>query len=65
MKTNINFFLLTLALGATLAHGATVNVGAGESIQTAVNSAASGDEIVLTAPSAYAGDVSVTGKGAH
>jgi hypothetical protein len=55
-------FLLTFALGATLAHGATVNVGANQSIQTAVNGAASGDEIVLTAPSAYAGDVSVTGK---
>ncbi|MBT3637089.1 MAG: hypothetical protein HN531_09130, partial [Opitutae bacterium] len=34
----------------------------GQSIQSAINGAASGDEIVLTAPSAYAGDVSVTGK---
>ena len=55
-------FLLTFALGGISAHGATHNVGAGQSIQSAINGAASGDEIVLTAPSAYAGDVSVTGK---
>ena len=37
-------------------------MGAGQSIQTAINGAANGDEVVLTAPSAYAGDVSITGK---
>jgi hypothetical protein len=47
----------------TLAHGATINVGAGESIQTAVDGAADGDEIVLTYPGQYVGNVTVNGKG--
>ena len=54
--------LFSLVLGACLVHGATHNVGAGQSIQSAIDGAASGDVIVLTAPSAYAGDVSVSGK---
>ena len=29
----LSIFLFTFALGATIAHGATINVGAGESIQ--------------------------------
>ena len=54
--------LLTFAFGGINAHGATHNVGAGQSIQSVIDGAASGDVIVLTAPSAYAGNVSVTGK---
>jgi hypothetical protein len=53
-------FLLTFALGATLAHGATINVGAGESIQTAINSASAGDVLNLTAPVSYNGDLNIT-----
>ena len=53
-------FLLTFALGATLAHGATHNVDAGESIQTAINSASAGDVLNLTAPVSYNGDLNVT-----
>jgi hypothetical protein len=47
----------------TLAHGATISVGSGESIQTAVDGAADGDEIVLTYPGQYVGNVTVNGKG--
>ena len=54
--------LFSLVLGTCLVHGATHNVGAGQSIQSAIDGAASGDTIVLTAPSAYTGDVSVSGK---
>ena len=46
----------------TLAHGATISVGSGESIQTAVDGAADGDEIVLTYPGQYLGNVIVSGK---
>ena len=55
-------FLLTFALAAISAHGATHNVGANQSIQTAVNGAASGDTIVLTAPADYGGNVTIAGK---
>ena len=44
--------LFSLVLGTCLVHGATHNVGAGQSIQSAIDGAASGDTIVLTAPSA-------------
>jgi hypothetical protein len=63
MKSSILTFFLSLILGMTLAHGATINVGAGESIQTAVDGAADGDEIVLTYPGQYVGNVTVNGKG--
>ena len=62
MKSSILTFFLSLILGTTLAHGATINVGAGESIQTAVDTASSGDTIVLTAPADYDGNVTVEGK---
>ena len=55
-------FLLTFALEGINAHGATHNVGAGQSIQTAVNGAANGDTIVLTAPADYGGNVTISGK---
>lgn len=62
MKNPILTFFLSLLLGDSLAHGASHNVGVGQSIQTAVNGAASGDSIVLTAPTNYDGNVSITGK---
>jgi len=62
MKKSILSILLSILLGGALAHGATVNVGAGESIQTAVNGASSGDTIVLTAPAEYTEDVAIAGK---
>ena len=55
-------FLLTFALGGISAHGATHNVGAGQSIQSAVNGASNGDTIVLTAPADYDGNVTIAGK---
>ena len=63
MKTSILTFFLSLILGTTLAHGAVITVGSGESIQTAVDGAADGDEIVLTYPGQYVGNVTVNGKG--
>ena len=62
MKSSILTFFLSLIIGTTLAHGATHNVGAGESIQTAVDTASSGDTIVLTAPADYDGNVTIEGK---
>ena len=50
MKSSILTFLLSLIFGTTLVHGAVITVGSGESIQTAVDGAADGDEIVLTYP---------------
>ena len=63
MKSSILTFFLSLILGTTLAHGAVITVGSGESIQTAVDGAADGDEIVLTYPGQYVGNVTVNGKG--
>ena len=54
--------VFSLVLGACLAQGATHNVGAGQSIQTAINGAANGDTIVLTAPTEYAGHLTINGK---
>ena len=62
MKSSILTIFLSLILGITLAHGATINVGVGESIQTAVDTASSGDTIVLTAPADYDGNVTIVGK---
>ena len=55
-------FILTFSLGGISIHGATINVGAGESIQTAVDTASSGDTIVLTAPADYDGNITIAGK---
>ena len=63
MKSSILTFSSSLILGITLAHGAVITVGSGESIQTAVDGAADGDEIVLTYPGQYVGNVTVNGKG--
>ena len=60
MKSSILTFFLSLILGTTLAHGATVNVGAGENLQTAIDNASAGDVLILTAPVAYNGDLNIT-----
>ena len=60
MKHSILTFFLSLILGTTLAHGATVNVGAGENLQTAIDNASAGDVLILTAPFAYNGDLNIT-----
>ena len=62
MKKPILSILLSLALGGACAYGATHSVGAGESIQTAINGASNGDTIVLTAPADYDGNVTIAGK---
>ena len=63
MKPSILTLFLSLILGTTLAHGAVITVGSGDSIQTAIDGAADGDEIVLTYPGQYVGNVTVNGKG--
>ena len=63
MKHSILTYLIILIFGTTLTHGAVITVGSGESIQTAVDGAADGDEIVLTYPGQYVGNVTVNGKG--
>jgi hypothetical protein len=60
MKSSIPTFFLCLFLGVTLAHGATVNIGPGESIQTAINNASAGDVLNLAAPVDYNGDLNIT-----
>jgi hypothetical protein len=60
MKNTILTFILSQFLGTTLAHGATINVGAGQSIQTAIDNATAGDVLNLTAPIAYNGDFNIT-----
>jgi len=60
MKSSIPTFFLSLILGTTLVHGATVNIGPGESIQTAINNASAGDVLNLTAPVDYNGDLNIT-----
>lgn len=60
MKSSILTFFLSLILGTTFAYGATVNVGAGQSIQTAIDNASAGDVLILTAPVAYNGDLNIT-----
>ena len=47
MKNSILSFFLSLILGTTLAHGAVIAVNSGEVLQSAIDSASSGDELVL------------------
>jgi len=54
-------FLLTFALAATLAHGATHVVTPGQSVQAAINGASSGDEIRI-AEGVYAENITITNK---
>jgi len=62
MKLCTLSIILLLLYTTTLAHGAVIMVSPGQSIQAAVDSASSGDEIVLQAGS-YNEDLNVTGKG--
>ena len=55
-------FFLTLLLFKVSAWGAVINVGAGESIQSAINSASNGDVIVLSYPGQYTDDLNITSK---
>ena len=59
MKSSILTIFLSLILGMTLVHGATVNVGAGENLQTAIDNASAGDVLNLTAPVSYNGDLNL------
>jgi len=63
MKT-IRHLLLAAGIlfACSLANAANHAVGPGQSIQTAVNGASSGDTIVLTAPAEYVEDVAIAGK---
>ena len=61
MKPFILTFFLSLIIGTTLAHGGVIMVNNGQSIQNAVNSANSGDEILLPG-GVFAEDVVVNGK---
>jgi hypothetical protein len=47
MKSSILTFFLSLILGTTLAHGAVITVNVGQTIQSAIDSASSGDEIIM------------------
>ena len=47
MKFSILTFFLSLILATTLAHGAVIAVNSGEVLQSAIDSASSGDELVL------------------
>jgi hypothetical protein len=62
MKSSILTFFLSLILGTILAHGAVIMVSPGQSVQAAINSASTGDEIVLQAGS-FNEDLNITGKG--
>ena len=62
MKLCILSIITLLLLATTLAHGAVIMVGPGQSIQAAVDSASTGDEIVLQAGS-FNEDLNITGKG--
>ena len=59
-KVFLSFTFFSILLGTSLAHGATVNIGPGESIQIAINNASAGDVLNLTAPVDYNGDLNIT-----
>ena len=61
MKHSILTFFLSLTLGTSFAHGAVIMVSPGQTVQTAVDAASSGDEIFLPG-GVFAEDVVVNGK---
>ena len=61
MKSAILTFFLSLILGTNLAHGAVIMLNPGQSIQTAIDGASSGDEVFLPG-GVFAEDVVVNGK---
>ena len=62
MKFRTLSIIPLLLFGTTLAHGAVIMVSPGQSVQAAINSASTGDEIVLQAGS-YNEDLNITAKG--
>jgi hypothetical protein len=62
MKTSFVNLLLSLVLSAGMAHGATHVVTPGQSLQTAINGAASGDTIVIPSPASFPENITITGK---
>jgi hypothetical protein len=61
MKSPILSIIPLLLFGTTLAHGAVIMVGPGQSIQTAVNSASSGDTIRIL-NGIYGEQITISGK---
>ena len=61
MKSSILILFLSLILGTSFAHGAVIMVNPGQTVQTAVDAASSGDEIFLPG-GVFAEDVVVNGK---
>jgi hypothetical protein len=60
MRNALLPILLLLSGSFFFTHGAIVNVGPGESIQTVIDNASAGDTVRLVAPGEYSGDVNVT-----
>ena len=61
MKSSTLTLFFSLILGTTLAHGAVIMFNPGQSIQTAIDGASSGDEVFLPG-GVFAEDVVVNGK---
>ena len=64
MKTNIFFVFCFLIIGTTLAHGAVIMVSPGQSVQSAVDGASSGDEIIIQG-GVFNENVTVNSKSLH
>ena len=62
MKPSFVPFLLSLVLSAGIAHGATHVVTPGQSLQAAINGAASGDTIVIPSQASFPENITITGK---
>ena len=60
MRNALLPLLLLLSGSFFFTHGAIVNVGPGESIQTAIDNASAGDVLNLIAPVDYNGDLNIT-----
>jgi hypothetical protein len=60
MKNPLLIILCFFTAVGFYSHGATVNVGLGESIQAAIDNASAGDTVRLVAPGEYSGDINVT-----
>ena len=64
MKTNIFFVFCFLIIGTTLAHGAVIMVSPGQSVQSAVDGASYGDEIIIQG-GVFNENVTVNSKSLH
>ncbi|MDA8990928.1 hypothetical protein N9H45_05325 [Opitutales bacterium] len=63
MKSSILTFLLSLILGATLAHGAVITVPSESDLNSSISAASSGDTLVLMG--GFYGNIVVNGKALH